>query len=241
MRFIQRFIWKEMRETRKCVFHWGEMDCLSFVYFRLNATQRKHTHPESETYLRKYTERKLQCVDSNISCCQTNKSVVFAMANEGDNTIKSNKAMLLSTCLYEINSFLCSWSIWMGAVSIALCFLLSSSNIPNFGCQTLQCKWNEMEWNQHWTIHGILSFYTPCSFALRDKNNTTLMAFGNANKPSPKRKHTLRTEKKNQMDLRRSDSNLDWVAEILHFLFVIRRLLWDKKNKLVILNERIWQ
>lgn len=178
------------KDTKVCIsLRWNGLSVICLFSLERNAT-------ESETYLRKYTERELQCVNSNISCCQTNKSVVFAMANEGDNTIKSNNAMLLSTCLYEINSFLCSWSIWMGAVSIALCFLLSSSNIPNFGCQTLQCKWNEMEWNQHWTIHGILSFYTPCSFALRDKNNTTLMAFGNANNPSPKRKHTLRTEKK---------------------------------------------
>lgn len=40
----------------------------------------------------------------------------------------------------------------------------------------------------HSTLLALLLYET--------KNNTMLMAFGNANNPSPKRKHTLRTEKK---------------------------------------------
>lgn len=60
------------------------------------------------------------------------------------------------------------------------------------------CNVNEMKWNginiersmafSHSTLLALLLYET--------KNNTMLMAFGNANNPSPKRKHTLRTEKK---------------------------------------------
>ena len=124
----------------------------------------------------------------------------------------------------------------------ALGFVLICVSNANRGWtsrQKLSCKWNEqnrMNTQREWKITRKTCTYTQINARTRI---ATTLATNNLY-----RGQTLRIAcAHRQMDSRRSDSNLDWVAEILHSVlslalsfavcvcvFFIRRLLWDKKE-----------